>query len=63
MQDESDAVHSRLSSHRHFDVYEVAVMGEGLKLAPVGQHTTFTVQATNVEASDVTCKISGESAK
>ena len=59
--DEADAVHARLHQATHFDVYDVTVSGEGLKLAPVGQHTVFTVHGPGVGAADVHCKISGAS--
>ncbi|XP_046654649.1 filamin-C-like isoform X2 [Daphnia pulicaria] len=57
--DESDAVHSRLTSIRQFDVANVTVTGEGLNLAPVGRVTTFTIQSRDMEANDVNVKITG----
>jgi hypothetical protein len=59
--DESDAVHSRLTSIRQFDVANVTVTGEGLNLAPVGRVTTFTIQSRDMEANDVNVKITGQS--
>ena len=58
--DESDAVHSRLTSIRQFDVASVTVIGEGLNLAPVGRVTTFTIQSRDMEANDVNVKITGQ---
>jgi len=38
----------------------VTIIGEGLKLAPVERATTFTIQAGNIEASDVSVKVTGK---
>ena len=58
--DESDAVHSRLTTNRHFDIDEVIIIGEGLKLAPVGRTSTFTIQSRDIDTNDVNVKITGE---
>lgn len=58
--DESDAIHSRLtSSSQTFNVSEVTVSGDGLKLAPVGKTTTFTVHSASINANDVSVKVAG----
>lgn len=58
--DESDAVHSRLITSRRFDVTDLAISGEGLKLAPVGRPATFTIESRDIDTSDVSVKITGE---
>lgn len=62
--DESDAVHSRLTSslQRHFDVASVTVSGEGLNLAPVGRAASFTIQSRDIETTDVNVKVTGQRA-
>lgn len=58
--DESDAVHSRLTAIRQFDVASVTVTGEGLNLAPVGRAATFTIQSRDIETTDVNVKVTGQ---
>lgn len=62
--DESaDGVHSRLqssiNSSRHFDASSVVLAGDGLSLAPVGQTATFSIESRDIEAGDVSVKITG----
>jgi hypothetical protein len=45
---------------RHFDISSVNVIGEGLKLAPVDRATNFIIQAANIEANDVSVKVTGK---
>jgi hypothetical protein len=60
--DESDAVHSRLTTIRQFDVASVTVTGEGLNLAPVGRATAFAIQSRDIETGDVNVKVTGQRA-
>lgn len=61
MDDESDAIHSRLlaNASRHFDASSVVLAGDGLSLAPVGRTATFSIESRDIEAGDVSVKITG----
>lgn len=62
VRDESDAVHSRLTAIRQFDIANVTVTGEGLNLAPVGRAASFSIQSRELEATDVSVKVTGQRA-
>ena len=66
MHDESDAVHHRLAPptpRHHFDVYDVTVSGQGLKLAPVARAAVFTIQSRDIGADDVSVQVKAGSTR